>query len=1741
MMRGDLPNGHRTPVRVKRSKKFMRHYYEYSLRLFNDGRPDDYVKDLFLNAAKNGDYERVQNFLVRTSRNLSVNVDAKDQNGFTAIMHAALNEHRKVVSLLLNYGADITLWNNRGQSVLDFAPDSMKQLLLRSVARQGYSSRHLLQASWQGNLELVKKLLSSKSKSGILDVNCKNADGLTPLLLVTRDLNLFQKIETAVLENGYSPAEVVRELLQHNANCGAKDSEGKRPLHFAAHGKGSHAKDVVDVLIEEAGSHIDSPDSLSNSPLHWATKEDNQPILLALINGGANVNARGHIGKTPLHIAASHGYEETSDTLIKHGADVTIVDDNGQSPVDVAKGRRVQIVLKDAWVAQTKHNIPRQIFSVSPDPAVDQDPARTASIYLTEPKAIELDLHISQNSATPMQRSEGLLKKRQNLLDVESLEDMRTSTAPTKTGSYVGIMPRILSGARADLNRGFKNSSVKYREKCGQKQCAPRVRDAVKSVVLPSLSILNVELKDIRNLRGGKQEMQIKRRTSYLGLPSQHRLHHRLSSPVLTYKRKISPPLTPDKDSRVRSSSMCQIPSNRMAPLPSRVPPLPTRGVITPELRSVPSPEVIQERLPVTTTLVDLDMLRREGLQMQKEMLPPVPPVFSSELTKETSSLSSPRRESRRSETSQKEEKGDVPLTSPSDTVDMTRTFTSIPRPTFWIPAHDDMEVNEKSSDTMKTETSSNGTAFYIDLNDLEALASGNCSSCMKLLPEGSPAGKLDSAVTSNSEKELCKSCRPRVGSNEEVFWIPFGDEQEELDKQLKSKVESKNDNSRANTFGKSLDNNLENCKLPRTRDTSSVIQEDVKPAVAIATAENGDESHITVITSSELSMPSPTHLASFPSNITGFDVSCFCDNETGLCSCIISKKEFNSSPPVLDHDPKVGTKIANALDTVVRNGSKSMAAVKTVGEASSVRESTFAARTEENYSVPPSGESRTNKNTEIVLKSFPEIDVPRLAVERNESVRENSACDEERKESNGKEGFASSEVQQGTLLPPTPEPLNESSDTSPPMRAWSTPTPRPEETGTIRIVNPFPSPEPPVDKSAVHSPIGPSSECKSRNKKATAGKKGKKGKSKSSGSTKSTKPKPITKDQEQNGKSGKKKSKGKTQSEMKMITVQQREADDDLGLRTISQGSFEMPEDVPVPPTLTMDSSAARALSTRMLKGKVPVLSPIPESPRSKASTPGVTDTSEVVKENAHLQGRNAGVVPAAEETRTGDDENSVGIMPEEDYDVVDGWIGDTVRALGSCFPGFSGRNKDSRSDAGSDSEQKQPLIESPLGDPLGNNPKAGPENAADIYVYERDVQDEADDVLEHLVQRGLSLREKESGTRSDQVFVGDFVPNNTRHANPTREHSLEHCYCSRDPESDLSESEAEEHSLDYRTPSERSSEYSDTDSSYDSGGSESPHPFSSASSLNSSDTYISSPRDSLCTVTPTQERDTCSGNSVERDYYEHMASRGNSSDSSRTLTRSTPRSNGSLGSISQGPVGSLGSETSENLVHSRLSASSRTPSSTSRDEEIVWKKGNLLGRGAFGTVWCGLTDKGEMIAVKQVELNHSNWDEAEKQYEKLQEEVDLLKSLQHPNIVQFIGTCLDGGVVNIFMEFVPGGSIASVVARDIKGGNILINASGVLKLIDFGCAKRLYMNLSMSKSNILRSMKGTPYWMAPEVIRETGHGRKSDIWSDMPPMAAIFAIGSGSLTIPKLSDEFSESARDFVCKCLIRCEVLT
>ncbi|MGH0139671.1 UNVERIFIED_CONTAM: hypothetical protein FKN15_069909 [Acipenser sinensis] len=274
---------------------------------------------------------------------------------------------------------------------------------------------------------------------------------------------------------------------------------------------------------------------------------------------------------------------------------------------------------------------------------------------------------------------------------------------------------------------------------------------------------------------------------------------------------------------------------------------------------------------------------------------------------------------------------------------------------------------------------------------------------------------------------------------------------------------------------------------------------------------------------------------------------------------------------------------------------------------------------------------------------------------------------------------------------------------------------------------------------------------------------------------------------------------------------------------------------------------------------------------------------------------------------------------------------------------------------------------------------------------------------------------------------------------------------------------------------------------------------------------------------------------------------------------------------------------QTSDKLSKTPSRSLSNSDSYNTKDA-ITWTKGDILGRGAYGTVYCGLTSQGQLIAVKQVALDSSDQATAEKEYQRLQEEVDLLKTLHHSNIVGFLGTCLEVNIVSIFMEFVPGGSVASiinrfgplpekvfaiytkqilegveylhnswVIHRDLKGNNVMLMPTGIIKLIDFGCAKRLAcLNTTGTNSEMLKSMHGTPYWMAPEVINETGHGRKSDIWSigctvfemamGKPPlahmerMAALFYIGAQKGLMPSLPDHFSESARNFVQACLTR-----
>ncbi|KAK4758319.1 hypothetical protein SAY87_019620 [Trapa incisa] len=259
--------------------------------------------------------------------------------------------------------------------------------------------------------------------------------------------------------------------------------------------------------------------------------------------------------------------------------------------------------------------------------------------------------------------------------------------------------------------------------------------------------------------------------------------------------------------------------------------------------------------------------------------------------------------------------------------------------------------------------------------------------------------------------------------------------------------------------------------------------------------------------------------------------------------------------------------------------------------------------------------------------------------------------------------------------------------------------------------------------------------------------------------------------------------------------------------------------------------------------------------------------------------------------------------------------------------------------------------------------------------------------------------------------------------------------------------------------------------------------------------------------------------------------------------------------------------------------SSTSTEPKSTNispngKPKKVIttWEKFALLGRGYFGSVYEAISHDGSFFAVKEVSLLDQG-PEGKKKILQLEHEIALLSRFEHENIVQYYGTSKDDSNLYIFIEIMKD-SLAklyskcdlkdsqisvytrqilqglkylhdqNVVHRDIKCANILVDASGYVKLADFGLAKATMLN-------DIKSCKGTPFWMAPEVVtacNHGGYGLPADIWSlgctvlemfiheipyhPLESMQAVYRIGKG--IPPPVPDTLSHDARDFILKCL-------
>ncbi|KAA1120207.1 hypothetical protein PGT21_037264 [Puccinia graminis f. sp. tritici] len=251
-------------------------------------------------------------------------------------------------------------------------------------------------------------------------------------------------------------------------------------------------------------------------------------------------------------------------------------------------------------------------------------------------------------------------------------------------------------------------------------------------------------------------------------------------------------------------------------------------------------------------------------------------------------------------------------------------------------------------------------------------------------------------------------------------------------------------------------------------------------------------------------------------------------------------------------------------------------------------------------------------------------------------------------------------------------------------------------------------------------------------------------------------------------------------------------------------------------------------------------------------------------------------------------------------------------------------------------------------------------------------------------------------------------------------------------------------------------------------------------------------------------------------------------------------------------------------------------------------WVKGELIGKGSFGQVYLALNaTNGEMLAVKQVELPKTRSDrECERQksvVNALKSEIHLMRDLEHPNIVQYLGFEETTVYLSIFLEYVSGGSIGRclrrhgafelnvikyftsqileglkylhglhILHRDLKADNLLVDFSGNCKISDFGISKK---SEHVYEDNTQMSLQGSIFWMAPEVVHnptKKGYSAKVDIWSlgcvvlemfagrrpwsDEEAIQAMFKLGAERLRPPVPPDvKLGRMSDHFLAQCFI------
>ena len=227
-------------------------------------------------------------------------VNAKNVAGNTPLYEAAKSGQLRVVSLLLESGADRKATNYGGNTAL------------HGAAEGGLTDPQVIEQLAPGNLD------------------ARNGDVRTALHVA------------AALGN----AETARLIAEAGANLNVLDKSGRTPLQLAMALDDAAKAHATTLALVNAGAKTEVADKRGNTPLHFAAGSGDATLLGAMIDKGAKVDRAGAVGRTPLHVAAIVGKPDAIKALVARRAALDVVDDQGNTALHLAA------TLKDTAAAE---------------------------------------------------------------------------------------------------------------------------------------------------------------------------------------------------------------------------------------------------------------------------------------------------------------------------------------------------------------------------------------------------------------------------------------------------------------------------------------------------------------------------------------------------------------------------------------------------------------------------------------------------------------------------------------------------------------------------------------------------------------------------------------------------------------------------------------------------------------------------------------------------------------------------------------------------------------------------------------------------------------------------------------------------------------------------------------------------------------------------------------------------------------------------------------------------------------------------------------------------------------------------------------------------------------------------------------------------------------------------------------------------------------------------------------------